>query len=74
MEAIAVLESASFPFNILSCQTLGIRRRFSSRLLTRSNETEPEFQLGPGISRFKINEKCRATADEDGHYCYAVAL
>jgi hypothetical protein len=29
-----------------SCQAIGIRRRFSSRLLTRSNEAELEFQSG----------------------------
>jgi hypothetical protein len=44
-----------------------------SQLLTRANEAELKSQAGPAY-RVVNKKNWRATADEDGHYCFAVAL
>jgi hypothetical protein len=47
---------------------------FLQILLTRSNEPEPEFPFGRTYRVVKQRKSWRATADEDGHYCFAVTL
>jgi hypothetical protein len=46
--------------DIVSCQAFNTWRRFSSRLLTRWNQAEPELKSAHTIPRWKIRKNWRA--------------